>query len=206
MPPPPSILAISDHTGWAHFICVSARNDRPIVVTRRRVALVERGLPTQPYEHDTRAMRPEEAEALVAKVRKSIEQRTETALRQLVGELAGEHPVAALTMRTPPFDALPATVAAVHASYPLLCAADGLLYHVAIRRAAARLGLEVEMCRRGGEMQLAAEALGVAPDAVEAFVAGPGRPAGPPWTGEHRRGYAAAIAALATRVGGLTIS
>ncbi len=109
-------------------------------------------------------------------------------------------------MRTPPFDTLPPTVAAVHASYPLLCAADGLLYHSAIRDAATRHGLASELCRRGEEIQLAAAALGVAPEAVEAFVTGPGRPPGPPWTAEHRRGYAAAIAALAARVGGLTIA
>jgi hypothetical protein len=41
---------------------------------------------------------------------------------------------------------------------------------------------------------------------VEAFVTGPGRPSGPPWTVEHRRGYAAAIGALAPRVGRLTIA
>jgi len=202
----PSILAVSEHTGWAYVVCVSARDRRPFVVTRRRIALIDRGLPTQPYEHDTRAMRPDEAEALVANVRKSVARTTNLALGRLVDELSREHPAATLIIRKPPFEKLPARVAAVHASYQLLCSADGVLYHLAIRKAAKRLGLEVHLCKRGDEIGLAAAALGVSPDAVEEFVAGSGRPSGPPWTVEHRRGYAAAIGALAPRVGGLTIA
>ena len=202
----PSILAISEHTGWAYIVCVSARARRPLVVLRRRVTLIDPGLPTLPYEHDTRAMRPDEADALVSTVRKSVEKNTNLALARLVDELPREHPAAALTIRKPQFETLPATVAAVHASYQLMCAADGLLYHLAIRKAARRLGLDVQLCKRGDEIGSAAEALGVSPAAVEEFVISTGRPEGPPWTEEHRRGYAAAIAALAPRVRGLTIT
>lgn len=201
----PSILAVSEHTGWAYVVCVSARDRRPFVVTRRRIALIARGLPTQPYEHETRAMRPDEADALVARVRDSVARTTELAMGRLVDELSRNHPATTVTIRKPPFEQLPENVAAVHASYQLLCSADGLLYHLAIRSAAMRLGLEVQLCRRGDETGLAAAALGVSPDAVEAFVNGPGRPSGPPWTVDHRRGYAAAIGALAPRVRGLTI-
>jgi hypothetical protein len=202
----PSILAVSEHTGWAYVVCVSARGRRPFVITRRRITLIERGLPTQPYEHDTQAKPPDEAEALVAHVRKSIARTTDLALGRLVDELSREHPATTLTIRKPPFQKLPASVAAVHASYRLLCAADGVMYHLAICKAAKRLGLEIELCRRGDEIGLAAAALGVSLDAVEEFVTGPGRPSGPPWTVEHRRGYAAAIGALASRVRGLTIA
>jgi hypothetical protein len=201
-----SILAISEHTGWAYVVCVSARDRRPFVVTRRRIALIEPGLPTQPYEHDTRAMRPDAAEALIAKVRNSVARTTDLALGRLADELSREHTVTTLTIRKPPFDTLPASVATVHASYPLLCAADGMLYNFAIRDSAKRLGLEIRLCTRGDEMDLAATALGVSPEAVEEFVIGRGRPAGPPWTVEHRRGYAAAISALAPHVPGLTIA
>lgn len=202
----PSILAVADHTGWAHIVCVSARDLRPFVVTRRRIALIEAGLPTQPYEHETRAMRADPAQALVARVKRSVDKTTSLALRRLADELSGEHPVAALSIRTPPFDTLPEAVADVHASYQLLCAADGMLYHRAICNAAARLGLEVEMCRRNHEIRSAASALGIREQKVEAFVTESGRPPGPPWTLEHRRGYAAGIAALARRVHGLTLA
>ena len=42
-----------------------------------------------------------------------------------------------------------------------------------------------------------AKQLGVTLREVEEFVSRAGRPAGPPWTQEHRRAYAAGIAVLA---------
>src|SRR6266851_7551419 len=141
-------------------------------------------------------MREDEANAVIARVRRSIAARTLDALRRVVIELAPAHTAVALAIREPPFDDLPATVAAVRTSYRLLCAADGMLYQLAICHAARQLGLEVQLCRRGGETARAAQSLSVMPGEVEEFVTGRGRPAGPPWTQEHRRAYAAGIAAL----------
>jgi hypothetical protein len=199
------VLGVADHTGWAHVVCVSARDRRPFVVTRRRIVLIDRGLPTLPYEHETRALRPDEAQALVASVQTSIAFNTDRAVRRLVDELSREHPVRALTIRKPPFPQLPASVAEVHASYRLLSSADGMLYNLAICDAATRHGLDVVLYRRGDEVDLAAKALGVSHEAVDEFLSGSGRPAGQPWTVEHRRAYAAGIAALAPHVRRLTI-
>jgi hypothetical protein len=142
-------------------------------------------------------MGEDEANAVIAGVRKSIAARTSEALRRVVIELAPAHTAIALAIREPPFDGLPATVAAVRASYRLLCAADGMLYQLAICRAARQLKLDVHMCRRGKETAVAAQRLGVTPEDIEEFVSRTGRPAGSPWTEEHRRAYAAGIAALA---------
>jgi hypothetical protein len=90
----------------------------------------------------------------------------------------------------------------VRTSYRLLCAADGMLYHLAICRAARQLKLDVHMCRRGKETARAAQRLGVTPAEIEEFVSRAGRPAGPPWTQEHRRAYAAGIAVLAAHARG----
>lgn len=201
-----SVLAVADHTGWAYVLCVSARDRRPFVVTRRKIALIDPGLPTMPYEHETLAMRPDEAQALVARVRKSIEANTNRALQRLVDELSNEHPVKALTIRKPPAPKLPPGVVEVHASPKLRYSADGMLYNLAICAAANRTGLEVQLYRRGEEVALAATALGVSVEAVENFVTGTGRPEGPPWTTEHRRAFAAAIASLASHVRGLTLA
>jgi hypothetical protein len=73
------------------------------------------------------------------------------------------------------------------------------MYQLAICRAARDRGLEVYQCRRGQEATRAAERLGVVADVIESFVSGAGRPSGPPWTQEHRRAYAAGIAALAAQ-------
>ena len=91
-------------------------------------------------------------------------------------------------------------------SYRLLCAADGLLYQLALCRAARQLNLEVEMCRRGEETARAAQRLDVTAEVLDDFVTRAGRPAGPPWTREHRHAFAAGIAALAVHTrGGLRI-
>ena len=197
MRPEPCVVSVSEHTGWAHLVCVVARGNIPAVIARRRVALIDESLPTMPYEHDTTAMREKEADAVIARVQQSIAARTSDALRRVVIELAPAHTAVALAIREAPFDDLPATVAAVRTSYRLLCAADGMLYQLAICHAARQLGLDVHTCRRGTETARAAQQLGLTPRAIEEFVSRTGRPAGPPWTQEHRRAYAAGIAVLA---------
>jgi hypothetical protein len=169
----------------------------PAVVERRRVTLIDAGLPTQPYEHDSRALGEDEAEALLARVRASIARRSVSALQRVVAELAPSHAVVALTIREPPFVDLPASIAVVRQSYRLTCSADGMLYQLAVCRAARQLALDVHLYRRGQETRRAAQQLGVAPEELDEFIARTGRPVGPPWTGEHRRAYAAGIAVLA---------
>ena len=198
----PCVVSVAEHTGWAHLVCVAARGSVPAVIARRRVTLIDQGLPTLPYEHDTTALREDEANAVVARVRRSIAAVTSEALRRVVSELAPDHTAVALAIREAPFDDLPATVAAVRRSYRLLCAADGMLYQLAICHAARQLKLEVQMCRRGEETARAAQQLGVTPADIEEFVGRVGRPAGPPWTQEHRRAYAAGIAVLAAHTRG----
>jgi hypothetical protein len=202
MKPAPCVVSVAEHTGWAHLVCVAARANVPAVIARRRVALIDKGLPTLPYEHETTAMREDEANAVIARVRRSIAARTSDALRRVVIELAPAHTAVALAIREPLFDALPATVAAVRTSYRLLCAADGMLYQLAVCRAARQLELEVHLCRRGEEAARAAQQLGVTPAEIEEFVSRTGRPVGPPWTQEHRRAYAAGIAVLVAHVRG----
>jgi hypothetical protein len=198
----PCVVSVAEHTGWAHLVCVAARTSVPEVIERRRVTLIDRGLPTQPYEHDTMVMREDEAEELVARIQKSVSVCTARALERLVGELAPTSTVVALAIRKPPFPSIPKSVAAVHASYQLRCSADGMMYQQAICDAARRLKLDVQLCTRGEEAAHAAEQLGVTPDDIDEFVARSGRPAGSPWTEEHRRAFAAGIAALAPRVRG----
>jgi hypothetical protein len=196
------VVSVADHTGWAHLVCVAARGNVPAVIARRRVTLIDRGQPTMPYEHETAAMREDEANAVIARVRRSIAASTLAALHRVVIELAPAHTAVALAIRKPLFDALPSTVAAVRASPRLLYSADGMLYQLAICHAARQLTLDVRMCRRGQEATWAAQQLGVTRAEIEEFISRTGRPAAPPWTQEHRRAYAAGIAVLAAHVRG----
>ena len=183
----PCVVSVAEHTGWAHLVCVGTSGLVPAVVERRRVTLIDSGLPRQPYEHESVGMKEDEANELIARVRRSIAARAALALQRLVTELSPAHAVVEL----------PGTVSTVWQSYRLQCAADGMLYQSAICGAARRLGLDVQLCPRGDETERAAQRLGVTAGEVEEFISRTGRPSGPPWTQEHRRAYAAGIATLA---------
>jgi len=195
----PCVISVAEHAGWAHVVCVAAVGNMPAVIERRRVTLIEAGLPTLPYHHDSIGMREDEANALIARVQRSIAACASRELERVVIDVAPAYAVVALAIREPPFAELPESVAAVRQSYRLQCAADGMMYQLALCRAARDLGLEVHLCRRGEETARAAARLEVHPDDMESFVSGTGRPSGPPWTQEHRRAYASGIAALAAR-------
>ena len=197
----PCVIGVADHAAWAHMVCVAAPAAVPAVVERRRVTLIDAGLPTMPYHHESLAMPEDKANALIARVRRSIAQNASRELRRLVDDLSPSYSVVALAARELQFAELPDTVAIVRQSYQLQCAADGMMYQLALCRAARDIGLDVHLCRRGDEASWAAAKLGVDDDDVESFVNGPGRPSGPPWTQEHRRAFAAGIAVLAGRAG-----
>jgi len=198
----PCVVSMAEHAGWAHVICVAAVGSVPTVIERRRVTLIDTGLPTLPYHHGTIGMRENEANALIARVQRSIASCTARELRRVIADVAPTHAVVALAIREPVFSELPESVATVWQSYRLQCAADGVMYQLALCRAARDLGLEVHACGRGQEVAHAAERLGVTTAAIESFISRTGRPAGPPWTEEHRRAFASGIAALAAHSSG----
>ena len=202
---PRCVISAADHAGWAHLVCVAAPTRLPEVVARRRVRTIDAGLPTMPYHHESLGLPERDANALVARVRRSIATCTARALHDAVADLTPLYSAIALAIREPPFPKLPNTVAVVRRSYQLQCAADGMMYQLALCRAAEDLGLEVHQYRRGEESTQAAAQLGVRLERIESFVRGAGRPSGPPWTEEHRRAFAAAIAVLAARDRRLTI-
>lgn len=175
------MIGVAEHAGWAHVVCAAVRNNVPVVVDRRRITLIDAGLPTMPYHHESLAMSVRDADRLIARVRRSIGVCSGRALKQLIADLSPACSVVALTIREPTFAGLPKSVALVRQSYALQCAADGMMYQLALCDAARDLGLDVYQYGRR-----------------ESFDDVPNRPPGPPWTEEHRRAYAAAIAVLPT--------
>src|SRR3954465_7049609 len=109
----PCVVSIAEHAGWAHLVCVALSGVAPIVIERRRVTLIEAGLPTMPYHHESIGMEEAEANALIAPGRKSIATHVSAALRRVIADLAPPHSVVALAIREPTFPELPATVTAV---------------------------------------------------------------------------------------------
>ncbi len=72
MTAPACVISVAEHAGWAHVVCVAAHGNVPAVIERRRVTLLERGLPTLPYHHDSIGMREDAANDLIARVQRSV--------------------------------------------------------------------------------------------------------------------------------------
>jgi len=189
-------VGIAHHLGWAVAVTASAGH---VVVDRRRIELIEPGIPSQPYHHETVRMPPNEAEALVARVRDSVMRTTLGGLSSLRDELLPKYSIVAMTLRIPPMAYVPVTIAEAHASYPVMCRADGMMYHDAVCRAARDLDVGLELNERGGEVARAAERLGMAHEDVDRFLEAAGDSLGPPWRKEHRLAAAAALGALSMR-------
>jgi len=194
---PPCVVSVADHAGWAYVVCVAVPENIPAVIERRKVTTIDSGIPAMPYHHESLEMAVDDADALIERVRRSVAACTTRALRETVRDLAAQYQVVALSIREPTFPQLPDTVALVRPSYPLQCAADGMMYQIAWCDAARELGIELHQFRRGDEAATAATRLNVDAKDIESFVSASGRPPGPPWTAEHRRAFAAGIAILA---------
>jgi len=121
----PCVISVADHAGWAHLVCVAAPNGVPAVVERRRVPTIDAGLPTLPYHHESLGMPESEANALIARVRRSIAACTARALHAAVADLAPSCAAVALAIRESTFPELPGTVAVVRQSYRLQCPPTG---------------------------------------------------------------------------------
>jgi hypothetical protein len=180
-------------------VSAAAVKGEPVVVDRRRVRLIDDGVPSQPYEHDTSALADDEAEALVRAVKRSIAARTSLAFDHLSSDLSPAYRIAAVTIREPTLARLPATVSEARESAHVRNRADGMLYHSAVCAAARRRGWKVVQHPRGEELTRAAEAMQVTAGEVEQFLNGLRKTLRPPWSAEHRSAFAAAIASLDAR-------
>ena len=117
------------------------------VIDRRRIELIEPGLPNMPYHHDAQGLPAHEAEALVARVRRSAVLCARRGLESLpVG-------VGAIAIRKRP--PLPPTIAERIADYHAQTRADGVMYRDALAEAALAQGSAVGDGGRYGRVQAA---------------------------------------------------
>lgn len=85
-----AVLGVADHNGWAECVTVAASRGVPVVVDRRRLELIEPGIPSMPYHHETLTMPRPEGERLVARVRESV---LRTTFERVKGLRADTRPV-----------------------------------------------------------------------------------------------------------------
>ena len=167
------VAGVSDHAGWAVVVCVAEGR----VVDRRRVELIEPGLPTLPHHHDAQRLPTEEAVALIERVRRSAE----ACARKALGELPTG--VAGIAIRKRP--QLPPTIAERIADYRAQCVADTVMMRDALEQAARERGWAVSEYDPKTALQEAGE--GRLREAGEAL--------GPPWGRDQRLAMAGAMAA-----------
>lgn len=180
---------MADHAGWAVLVAVAPDGS---CLDRRRVELIDDGLPKLPHHHEAQELPLAEAEALIGRVRASAQERARACLGALAGDVAGE--IAAVALRRCP--SLPDTVAERIADYRAQCVADTVMYRQAIADAAVARGWRVAWYEPKRVFAEAADAMGC--ESIDELLVATGAALGPPWRKDHRVAMAAAIAA-ATR-------
>lgn len=176
-------VGIYDHLGWA--IAVTASGDCD-VVDRRRLELLEPGVPSMPIHHPGQGLSLDEIEALVARVRSSAERATARSLDALAAALPG--PVTSVHLRTIPAD-FPAAIA-VQLRPPYEARADAIMYRQVLAAVAGARGWAVEFYDARTAEAAAARVLG---DRADEILRAPRARLGPPWTKDHRTALAAIV-------------
>lgn len=180
------VVGASDHSGWAILMTATSGG---VLLDRRRVELVDEGLPTMPHHHDGQKLPIEEAVALVERVRLSAERNAETRLDALAAEVDAK--IVGIALRVCP--PLPETVAERITNYRAMCVADWVMYRQALAKAASERGWVVHWYDAKRVFTDAAGAL--KRETIDDLLDEAKRSAGPPWQKDHRMAMAAAIAA-----------
>jgi len=186
-------LGISHHLGWAVAVTATADHE---VVDRRRMELIEPGLPAAPIHHEGGAyelhrsgddLDDDALAALVAKVRASVTRTGSAALDQLQAELS--EPIVSISLQAWPHD-FPQDIA-IQRRVPYESRADSIMYREVLAELAARRGWPIHLYDKEVE-QAASRLLDARADDV---LRGPRAIIGPPWTKDHRIALAATVMA-----------
>jgi hypothetical protein len=185
-------VGIAHHLGWAVAVTASADH---AVVDRRRIELIEPGLPAAPVHHEGgphllhRSGEPlgdDALAALVADVRASVLRASSAALDELAA--AVPEPILSLSLRDWPAD-FPADVA-VQRRVPYESHADSVMYRQVLAELAQARGWDVH---RFDAKRVEAEAARILGDRAHDVLHGPRAALGPPWSKDHRMALAATI-------------
>ena len=187
-------LGLVHHFGWAVAVTASAEHE---VVDRRRIELIESGLPAAPIHHvggphpmhrPTQPLDDDALARLVSEVRASVVRAASAALNELADAVA--QPVVSMSVRSWPRD-FPETIA-VQRRAPYESRADSIMYCKALAESGHALGWDVHLYDAKRVEARAARILGARADEV---LQGPRTTLGPPWSKDHRTALAATIVA-----------
>jgi hypothetical protein len=163
------------------------------LLDRRRVELVDEGLPKIPHHSEGQRLPIDEAVKLVERVRVSAERHAKLVLDAVGRDLAGR--LLGIALRQCP--ELPPTIAERITNYRASNVADWVMYRKALAAAAQARGWHVHWYDPRQVQAMASKALGL--ENLDAHFAQLRRSIGPPWGQDHKLAMAAAIAAMNAR-------
>ena len=178
-------MGIAHHLGWAVAVTGSAEHE---VVDRRRIELLEAGMPAAPVEHEAQALDDDDAARMVAEIRASAMRATSASLDQLAAALPG--PIISISLRAWPLD-FPDDIV-VQRRPPYASRADSVMYCQVLAECAHVRGWEVHLFDARDVEAQAARLLG---ERAGDVLHGPRARLGSPWTKEHRIALAATVVA-----------
>ncbi|HEV3076192.1 MAG TPA: hypothetical protein VHB47_17355 [Thermoanaerobaculia bacterium] len=179
------IIGVSDHGGWA--VLVTAASDGTLL-DRRRIELLDAGLPKLPHHHDCQGLPLDEAVELVERVRVSAERHAVLALEAVTMAVPR---ILGVALRERP--RLPPTIAGRIKDYRAQNVADWVMYRNAVAFAAEARGWPVHWYDAKSVWGAASQALRV--ENLDAHFLQVRKTVGPPWDRDHKLAMAAAIVA-----------
>jgi len=197
----PAALGFRMHSGWGVVVAVSREADSLAVVDRRRIVVMDPGVPggNQPYHHAANlySAKPSagKAEQHIAKCGALSVSMAQEAIQQVLAELSeSEYRVASAAVLTAAGRSLP-SLPEILASHPLIHTAEGEFFRKVVIQACEKLNIPVTRIRERDLEERAKLHLGKKAPEVSRKIAGAGTAIGPPWTADHK---AAALAAFLT--------
>jgi hypothetical protein len=178
-------VGIAHHLGWAVAVTASAGH---VVADRRRIELIEPGMPAAPVEHEAKPLDDAAAARMVAEARASALRATSASLDQLAASLP--EPVVSISLRAWPLD-FPDDIA-VKRRPPYESRADSVMYCQVLAECAHTRGWDVHLFNAKDVEAQAARILG---ERAGDVLRGPRATLGPPWAKDHRIALAATIVA-----------
>jgi hypothetical protein len=185
-----AIIGISDHGGWAVLVTTEADGT---LLDRRRVELVDEGLPKIPHHSEGQALPIDQAVELVERVRASAERHAKLVLDAVAIALPGR--ILGIALRQCP--ELPPTIAERITNYRAHNVADWVMYRKALAGAAEARGWVVHWYDPREVQGMASKALGI--ENLDAHFAQLRQTFGPPWGQDHKLAMSAAVAAMSAQ-------
>jgi hypothetical protein len=168
-------------------VAVTASADHR-VVDRRRIELIEPGMPTAPIHHKGKSFDDDATAMLVAQVRASVVRATSDALDELATALP--EPIVSMSLRAWSLD-FPQDIA-VQRRAPYEARADSIMYRQVLAELARARGWDVHLY---DAKHVEARAVSKLAERADEILLGPRATIGPPWARDHRMALAATIVA-----------